>query len=207
MNSNDRKVRNIGIAVLLLMLLTSVLLKGEVVSDTSGDDDGYANYFEDMQLRSASSAESGELEEGESATVMIPEEGRVVKNMTAVLSWQDESDPPGIPRIRRYENQPDTFSLKVLSPDGNSSSDTASNPVGGSGVIEISFSMEDTVLNQRLDSGSAGTGNWTVEISLDSTGMWTPQLGPGFIALSDGGNDFSLSVEYEYYDINEEEES
>lgn len=207
MNSNDKKVRNIGIAVLLLMLITSVLFRGDVISESSRPHDGRGNFFQDMPLQPGSSAESGDLSSGESAEISIAEDGRIIKNMTAILSWDDENDPPGLPRLRRYENQPDQFSVMITAPDGNSTSDSGSNQIGETGTLELHWSVQDTILNDQLNEGTAGSGTWSIQITLVDTGMWTPQLGPGFIGLQDSGNGYSVSMEYEYYDISPEEES
>jgi hypothetical protein len=148
------------------------------------------------------------LSVGETYTITISEEiGQIIKNFTARLSWSDESDPPGRPRLRRYENQPDTFSLRIMAPDGNSSDVQGQNSIGGTGDLEIRESFEDDYLSQLMEEGIVGQGNWTIDITLTSSGIWTPVLGPGVLGLSDGANEYSLSVEFEYYDFELEQEA
>jgi hypothetical protein len=208
MNRYDKIVRNIGILILILMIGSSwVLGNNNVEESTSGNAEG-SKIFEGIPLQRSTAAESGSLSVDETYTLSISEEtGQIIKNFTARLSWSDENDPPGRPRVRRYENQPDTFSLRVMAPDGNSSDDQGQNTIGGTGDLEITRSFEDEYLSQLMEDGIAGNGNWTIDVTLTSSGIWTPVLGPGVLGLSDGVNDYSLSIEFEYYDLGSEQEA
>ncbi|MBN1538654.1 MAG: hypothetical protein JW939_00790 [Candidatus Thermoplasmatota archaeon] len=202
MNRYDRLVRNIGIGIFVAMLVLSIVLGSDQGSSEPKPPNGGDNYFEDLPLQRSTSAENGELDQGDTRTFTITEgDEEVFKNLTAKLSWTDETDPPGRPRIRRYENQPDTFSLRVVYPDGNSSDTQGANPIGGAGTLEVSVSLDDEYLNTLLDEGRLGRGVWTIEVTLVRAGIWTPVLGPGAIGLNDGGNEFSLSIEYDYYQL------
>ena len=207
MNRYDKMVRNVGIGIFVLMLVTSIIFGSNQASSRSGSQNPMDNILQGMPLQRSTAGDTGDLRVGETYTLTISQQpGELIKNLTAKLSWTDESDPPGRPRIRRYENQPDTFSLRVILPDGNSSDDQTANPMGGTGLLEITGSLEDLYLIEVLNSNRAGEGNWTIEVSLVSTGMWTPVLGPGIIGLTDNANGFSLAVDYEYYDLESAEE-
>jgi hypothetical protein len=208
MNRYDKVVRNFGIVILILMIGSSVVLgSNDVEKGSSGSSEG-PKVFEGVPLQRSTTAESGRLSVGETYTITISEEiGQIIKNFTARLSWSDESDPPGRPRLRRYENQPDTFSLRIMAPDGNSSDVQGQNSIGGTGDLEIRESFEDDYLSQLMEEGIVGQGNWTIDITLTSSGIWTPVLGPGVLGLSDGANEYSLSVEFEYYDFELEQEA
>jgi hypothetical protein len=75
----------------------------------------------------------------------------------------------------------------------------------GVGNLEINIQLDDEHLARLYEEGIAGNGNWTVEVQLVDTGIWTPVLGPGILGLTDNSNEFSLSVDYEYYDLTPEE--
>jgi hypothetical protein len=208
MNRYDKVVRNIGIAILILMIGSSVVLgRNNVDEGSSGSSEG-PMVFDGVPLQRSTAAESGRLSVGETHTITISEEnGQIIKNFTARLSWSDESSPPGRPRLRRYENQPDTFSLRIMAPDGNSSDVQGQNSIGGTGDLEIAESFDDDYLSQLMEDEIVGNGNWTIDITLTSSGMWTPVLGPGVLGLSDGVNEYSISVEFEYYDFEFEQEA
>jgi hypothetical protein len=208
MNRYDKVVRNIGIAILILMIGSSVVLgRNNVDEGSSGSSEG-PMVFDGVPLQRSTAAESGRLSVGETHTITISEEnGQIIKNFTARLSWSDESSPPGRPRLRRYENQPDTFSLRIMAPDGNSSDVQGQNSIGGMGDLEIAESFDDDYLSQLMKDEIVGNGNWTIDITLTSSGMWTPVLGPGVLGLSDGVNEYSISVEFEYYDFEFEQEA
>jgi len=205
MNKNDRLVRNVGIGVFLLMLLTSIIfggMGGSTGSDEGGDD---KDFLKGLILKRGTTAREEELAESGSIEIEIEEIGIIIKNMTVKLSWTDESEPPGLPRLRRYENQPDSFSVQLTESNGNTTTERGTNPMGSPGTIEISVSLEDSELGELYRAGASGNGTWSVEVTLVDCGMWTPVLGPGIIGLTDSGNGFSLSIDYEYYDISGDE--
>ncbi len=204
MNKNDKLVRNVGIGVFILMLTLSFLMSGSGDSEGSGVSINVKNPFEGIPLQKTTASDSGSLPASRSFIMEISEEGSMIKNVTARLSWTDESSPPGLPRVRRYENQPDTFSLHIIAPDGNSTDVRGKNPAGGSGDLEVIFSLEDEVLAQLMEQSNETA--WSVMVTMEDAGMWKPMLGPGLIGLTDSGNDFSLSVDYEYYNMAADEE-
>jgi hypothetical protein len=205
MNRYDKIVRNVGIIIFILMLGTSIGFGSRSVEPTEQNRTQGPNIFLDVPAHRGTAADADSLTPGDTFVLTISEEGgQVIKNFTAKLSWSDESNPPGRPRVRRYDNQPDVFSIRVLQPDGNASDEQGPNSMGDPGNLEISITLDDTYLAQLYKEGIAGTGNWTVEVTLESTGMWTPERGPGMLGLPDSGNDFSISVDYEYYNMVEE---
>ena len=130
----------------------------------------------------------GDLSEGTSSDTVIPADGqKVVTSIRASLSWSDESDPPGF-RIRRYQNQPDTFTVTILSPNGT----VIDEATGSSETIDAGgdLSQEDVL-------ALYSAGNFSVVVRMVSAGDWEPRLGPG-IPIDDPGNSYSLVINIGY---------
>jgi len=136
----------------------------------------------------------GSLSEGNSEEIAITATDRmVVRNITATLSWTDESDRR---QIRLYENQPETFTISILDPSGSVlDSQTGSNDRNAMGSLESSISLDDAQLVDYI-----GKGDFTVVVTLESSGDYTPRIGVGFRSLPDGQNDYSLRIEKVFYD-------
>ena len=196
MNSNDKKVTFAGFGILLVMIISAVALGSNTSQGEEGTSSTLADILDDFTLNRTTESFSGELQEGAAETFEIDLQGRLLKNLTATLTWEDESELSGRPRIRRYENQPDTFSLSVSDVEGNNTDeDSGSNPMDGEGEISARISNEDQELVRLLDTEYQGEV-WSVDVTMVNSGGWTPMI--GIIGFNDGGNSFSLVVEYEY---------
>lgn len=201
MNSNDKKVTFAGFGILLVMIISAVALGSNTSQGEEGTSSTPADILDDFTLNRTTESFSGELQEGAAQTFEIDLQGGLLKNLTATLTWEDESELAGRPRIRRYENQPDTFSLSVSDVEGNNTDeDSGSNPMDGEGEISARISNEDQELVRLLDTEYQGEV-WSVDVTMVTSGGWTPMI--GIIGFNDGGNSFSLVVDYEYYDISE----
>ena len=128
---------------------------------------------------------SGDLSEGQSAPEVIIENTRskVLKYVKIEMTWEDESDPPGLPKIRNYENQPDEFSVSIVSPNNTAIISQTDN----SGSIK-----DENALSIAEIEGSFGEGNFTLNIKLMSAGDWVPSNGPGLITYRDDENSYEL---------------
>lgn len=196
MNSNDKKVTFFGIGVLILMLGLSLLF-GSNATGGEGRGNGHGmDPFKDNTLYSETIKLSGDLDEGATSTHDIDTAGKLIKNLTAKLTWEDESDLPGRPRIRQYNNQPDTFGMTISDISGNFSEEgTGTNPEGSEGTIELDLSINNTVLKDMVNSETS----WTISVDMVSAGMWSPRI--GIIGFTDPGNAYDLDVTIEYYDL------
>jgi hypothetical protein len=120
--------------------------------------------------------------------ISVPEEN--VLTITFTLTWEDEPDT--VYGFRTYENQGDSFTLSVVAPDNSSERDGPKvNEHGepGEAIVEIVFEPDiDPYLN--------GTGNYQVTIEC---GECQGSFSNGPIGFADNGNDWELTVEYEYY--------
>ncbi len=149
-----------------------------------GDPMVIAKYVDISKELSSSST----LREGAKEDVKVPADAQnVVTSLSASITWDDETSPPGF-RIRRYQNQPDTFTVTILTPNGT----IIALETGSSGSLGPKRD-----LNEEEYLALFGPGNFTVRVSLDSAGDWEPRLGPG-IPISDTGNDYSLVVTVGY---------
>ncbi len=200
MNGNDRVVVISGVVVLLLMLTTAMIFRGDVAAEVQQQDDNAdLSWMSDLPLESATDTQEGKLIEGSSTKFTIPGSERAIKEVRATLTWADE---PDIRRARLYENQPDSFTLAVTSMDGNiTETITGANSADGKGSLLVQVSLTDEEIDQFKDSGE-----WSVIVTLDSAQNYEPRLGPGLIVLTDNGNDFSLTMEYDYYDLSSDGE-
>lgn len=117
------------------------------------------------------------------------EEPNVI-SITFVLTWTDEPDTQYL--LRTYENEPDTFTLRVEAPDGREEKEgPVSNVHGEQGVITLEINFEPDI-----DPYLNGTGTYNVTIDCGECG---DSFTTGLIGFTDDGNDWELSVEYEYY--------
>jgi MFS family permease len=138
----------------------------------------------------------GSTEGAETIETIEVEETNIVE-IIFTLTWTDE---PAASGIGQYENQPDRFSLEILSPDSQTTGpESASNPQNGQGTISISVDY-----SPNKDPYMNGTGVYNVSITCDSAGDHTPSIGPGIIRqpVSDNGNDWNLEITYSYYEKN-----
>ncbi|MEE9151066.1 MAG: MFS transporter [Thermoplasmata archaeon] len=121
-------------------------------------------------------------------TGLIKEENLISMNLT--LTWTDEPDEQY--GLRTYENEPDTFSLRVETPDGNEYREgPESNAHGETGEIILTITFDPDI-----DPYLNGTGQYNITIECGDCGdLFTT----GLIGFTDTGNDWDLLIEYEYY--------
>jgi len=156
--------------------------------------------LEGFREMTETSSGGGGLNVGQSESVPVPaSEDRVIRSINVTLTWSDEPDRRF--GVRMYENAPDTFEVKVLDPTGNDiRSGSTSNPQGGQGSIDVPVLLtDDEVVDYK------GKGDFTVEITLTDSGVYSPRIGLGVRTVADGANDYSLSIEVVSYDNVEEE--
>jgi hypothetical protein len=162
--------------------------------DADEDTDSGTNWTRDYDLiKGDTLSEQGFLNEGTETTIEITLEQINMVSITFTLTWTDEPDATG---LGSYENQPDTFTLQTQKPNTDSTdSNSASNPQGGEGSITLDYNYQPDD-----DPYEEGTGKYNVTISCDEAGNQEPQLNIiGLREQVDNGNDWQLSIEYDYY--------
>jgi hypothetical protein len=115
---------------------------------------------------------------------------RNIASVEFKLTWTDE---PGQTHLgRTYTNQPDELGVTVVTPWGQSQSLSAKNPVGGQGVVMVSFDIA-----QKKYDGTNGTGQWNYTIFAKACGPQTPpRIG---LSYTDAGNAYSLDITWHYF--------
>jgi hypothetical protein len=122
--------------------------------------------------------------EGDTWTIELPIYGEV-ESVYARVTWRDE------PNSGPWTNQPDQFSVSMLFAEVMVE-DTAQNPSGGEGIIELNVSAED--------EGTYETDVIIFSVSLIDAGDQTGRLG-FFRTISDDSNEFSWEIDCEYYGV------
>jgi hypothetical protein len=159
-----------------------------IIDDLSGqpkaDPKVIAKYVDTTEELSS----SGNLRENAKADDLVEASSqKVVTSIYTSLTWSDETTAPGF-RLRRYQNQPDSFTVSILSPNGT----ILAQETGSSGSLGAQRDLDEEEVLTFF-----GNGNFTVRVSLDDAGDWEPRLGPG-IPISDTGNDYSLVITVGY---------
>lgn len=172
---------------------TDMLGRAEILSIIgSGGENGLPPGVEDYLEIGTTRNVPGELEEGDSMEITVENTGeRILSNISYSLTWTDENDPPGRPRVRRYDNQPDQFSVVIMTPEGNSTVLAPSS--GGGGSLRGSHNFKEEEIG-----GIYNQGNLTVVVTLTNAGDWEPNFGIGIMDLPDTGNSFELVLEMEH---------
>ena len=116
--------------------------------------------------------------------------GDVIWVMEVALTFTDE-DPD---RAQRFTNEPDTFEVTVLFPDGETETKSASGTNTNPGNILFNYNWTgDGGIDWTEDGGNI------VEVTVTCTeaGNQHPLFNPfGFREVEDTGNDYTLSVYY-----------
>jgi MFS family permease len=131
---------------------------------------------------------SGTLGEGASAEETVEIDQNNLGSVTFTLQFPDEPDADG-----RHNNQPDVFSMDITY-DGES--------IGSDQGPSGSFSIKIDIEPPNEDPYDNNTGEYMIEITCVSTGDHEP-FGPSpfnLRTITDNGNDWTLSIEYEFYE-------
>jgi hypothetical protein len=132
--------------------------------------------------------QSGRANEGQSMDETFDLVGDVIWIMDIALSFTDEQPD----RSQRFTNEPDTFEVTILFPDGESETKSASSSYPNTGTILFNFNWTSDGGIDWTDDG----GNFVVAtVSCTEAGNQHPLFNPfGFREVEDTGNDYTLSV-------------
>jgi hypothetical protein len=195
----DKKLSVIVCLALVPVVLFATFTMGTLTfypPEEDDVDDAPEFNFDDYELTSiAVTPISGDSNEDTQLTIQEVVEEENIKSIMFVLTWTDEPD-----QDIRYENQPDEFTIEVVSPDEELyGPESAFNPQGGTGTISLSISF-----NPDTEPYLNGTGQYDITISCGSCGdqeLIRPSI--GLQDQQDNGNTWELAITYEYYKIKE----
>ena len=180
-NKHKKEISLIGAIMIILSVYGVFYVEAANADYYEGEEGGGGGGSVSSGPKTYKDTVSGHLQEQQSDNYDFNTSG-FVTNATFTLTWKDEPDEVGC------ENDGDTFELKVISPDGEVKSQEAKNEHGQEGriVIEFPYSGEDLY------------GPWNVTVTLRDAGeQWI--LGLGIVGFTDDSNDYTLTVEMDYY--------
>ncbi len=188
----------VGLVVLMFIPITfaGAWVAGTDVFVGLSRSTGGTTDWDDYLVNVGSDSDSGVLQEGgddELPPIMISIAN--LRSITFTLTWTDE--PPAGFLGFRYVNQPDSFSITIVPPNGTvEERPMTSNPQGGQGVLAVQFFFPNESMN---DPYYNGTGDYLVLIQCGNCGdqeLWRPGL--GLFTQADNENAWQLSWSYEY---------
>ena len=173
-----------------VMSLDQIMDKlGEEVKTKKGPNDNPFPTDEFSQAEGDPTTVTGTGEEGTDATESLSLGQENLISITFVLTWTDEPD-----RNVLWINQPDSFGLEVSGPNNQSgSAPMVSNGHGQEGKVELTVTVEHEDSYDGL-----GVGEWEYTIKCGDCGNQERRR-PALIGFTDSGNDWSLSISYNYY--------
>ena len=198
--TTKKNLYSLGVFTLLMILLAvnfSYWAGAIEVSDIPGDGGGGHKPTDWSEYKISSGGpltKAGYLNENTETVEEIKVSEPNVISITFILTWTDEPDQQY--GIRVYENEPDTFALKVQAPDGTEAKGgPTANVHGESGEIIVPIEFYP-----YIDPYMNGTGTYNVTVECGECGE---SFTTGLIGFTDSGNEWELAVEYEYYEKQE----
>lgn len=163
----------------------------KMVAGSEGSGDGDTSYLESLLQENETVSGSSTLSEGTSETFTYSsEDEKYIKDVKVTVTWTDENDWPNT-----HEDQPDTFSVRIISPNNESIEDTGSNTINGPGMITATLSLTYEELSDII-STYKDEYEVSIEVTLEEAGDYDPIVGPGIVtSQSDTENDFDYEIE------------
>ena len=184
--------------LLVLMAFAGCGEKGDGDGDGRGDGVEKSNVVEFSSYLSAPSMDGAIINEyGQGINLTDNTSGNIfITHIVATLTWQegpDEGDKYG---------EEDTFSLCIYT-DSNKDHYKIDDVEGNSNILKREFFETDPIFDDFEETGMPLY--WGFGVELLECG--SEPVGPiGFLVYEDQGNDFLLTIEYEYIEYGELEE-
>ena len=205
-SKNDSVMLTLGVVILLIALMGSAMFEADEASGGSSIFNVF--YTENSQ---GIFGTTGHTNEGEDDTIPVDIADPVnIVTLEFILTWTDDDTTEANVGGLGVQNQPDTFRLTVVTPEGIEHSEEAASDVSTEdGLILINFtfqsfpeddlgvpSQSNVTLEQELTT-THGLGNWTVTVTCEEAG--DSETTTGQTVAQDGGNDWDLDVVATYY--------
>jgi len=123
-----------------------------------------------------------------------------VERASFVLTWTDDDTTEGNIGGTGVQNQPDTFRLTVVSPNGTEYQEEAANDVStedGEIIIDVFLGLTEREREENWVENFE-KGGWNITVECVEAGDSRDNL--GLYNFQDDGNDWTLSVSYAYFD-------
>lgn len=134
---------------------------------------------------------SGFATEGTPIDETIDMDGETIWVMEITFTFTDEA-----PSRRRFTNLADEFEVTVQFPDGETETKTARGTDTAPGLISFTYNWTK---DGGMDWSEEGGNSIVVTVECTTAGNQEPLFNPfGLREIADNGNDYSLSVYYEY---------
>lgn len=177
-----------------LVLVIAVIIVMAAFAGCLGEDDEKKKEPKITYVAKASGplpAINGHTSENEETSVDLPFNETYITQVSLKLTWTDTNDA-GDPESA----EDDTFTIEVIPPNGTGEPERKS---GMGNQLVLTFDAPQNV-EEPIENGAG----WKVKITIDpGEGSTGPGLGIVLI-YNDGGNDWTLNMEYKYLQASEE---
>jgi membrane protease YdiL (CAAX protease family) len=162
----------------------------KMVAGSQDSGEGDISYLESLIQENETLGSSSTLSEGNSESFTFSSEAdKYIKSVKVTVTWIDENDWPNT-----HEDQPDTFSVRIISPNNETIEDTGSNTVNGPGMITatLNFTYEEL---SNIISTYKEKYEILIEVTLEEAGDYDPIVGPGIVfSQPDTQNDYDYEI-------------
>ncbi len=182
----------VGILLLTAIVGGTVAL-GEKVNapvESSKSNDQVFDMTDYTQIVETRSEPNEMLPEGQTMAYNITSTmDKVLTGIKLTLTWEDETQKPGRPTIRRYTNQPDTFNISVEGPNVTKRAEDF-NQQNLPGTIQMEIIIPESTILEL-------SGSFTIDVlvTMVDAGIWT---GLSVLGFTDPGNGYELVMELNY---------
>lgn len=195
--NKEKKKRKPRISAITPIIFIPIIL---LIAFSLGPDPVYRDVFSEEEeieevldkknwvFRNYSYNFNGKLDEAESTSYDLSSGNLVIHQISLSLSWSDEKD---FRRLRKFENEGDTFSASINLDNEVVDKDRFTNQHTKQGYIQLKYQANE--LGENITNGKA-------EITLEKCGDYYPKVGFDLFSIEDSSNDYNLEIDVTYVD-------
>ncbi|MCK5561173.1 MAG: hypothetical protein KAJ51_11285 [Thermoplasmata archaeon] len=198
------RARNIVIGVIIAIVLIAsgagaFIIMGAEEPDGGGDDVPPSDYHDYPSISADFNSNGYSPENSDQPVEFYLNSSQYVSRVYLILNWQDESD-----ETFRHENEPDNFMVELYSPDGRvySTQVVANDMSSKLGQVQLDTGEIDPPVGWEYPEDEF-ENYWVIMVCCEDCGDHEAQ-NFGLLKFNDNGNSWSLSVEVDYYGMDEE---